>query len=218
MSIFDLSSYLQWLGSFFIILAVFYPFEKRPSYVFILGIYGLNSFLFQFFQEVSMVFLNMRYSPQLGNIYVLLETLILLLLFYHLLNRKILRRLITLTSILYFIFFVIVISNELSIMSSPTRTMRDFLMICCSLIYFITILKELPKENLLEVPGFWFVAGILFFFSCTFILSLSLRYIAEVLGENMGYFWSVRNFLRACFCGVICIGIWKARKQAYKIE
>lgn len=207
----SLSDYLQWFGSFLIIIISFVKFPQRPTAINILGAYGMVSFIFQLLQFQSIVFLNNRLTPQIGNIYVLFEALILLLFFGHILKNKNLRLIILSIGILFTIFFFVIITQEIKSMSSATRTARDFIMISCSIVYFFTLIKELPQNNIFNLPTFWFVSAILFFFSCTFILSLSLKYLIEVLGRDMGYFWAFRNFLRAGFCLVLCFGIWKAR-------
>lgn len=210
-SLIPLSNYFQWFGSFLVIIFSFINFQKRPTVVNILGVYAIVSFVFQLLQVQSAVFLNSKLTPQIGNIYVLFETLILLFFFAHILKSKNLRLTILITAVLFTLLFIAVITQEIKSMSSTTRTLRDFIMICCSIVYFFTILKELPEKNLFSLPTFWFVSAILFFFSFTFILSLTLQYLIEVLGRDMGYFWALRNFLRAGFCVVICIGIFKSR-------
>lgn len=214
----ELSNHIQWFGSLLIVLFAFFKFNNRPKIVTILGLYGLNSFVFQLLQQISTIALGARFSPQIGNVYVLFETVLLLFFFRQMFESRSIQGILLAASIFYVTFYLVVISNEISIMSSSTRTTRDVLMIIFSIYYFYTILKELPNENLLQMPAFWFNSAILFFFSCTFILSLSLKQIALILDDNMAYFWSVRNLLRACFCGVICFGIWKARDLSKRIE
>jgi hypothetical protein len=210
-SIYKLSDYIQWFGSFLIVIFCFLKFPKRPLVINILGFYGLGSFIFQLLQFLSRLFFESRFTSSVGNIYVLFEALILLFLFGHILKNKNFRLIMVVAGILVTILFAVVISQEIKIMSSTTRTVRDFIMICCSIIYFFTLLKELPQNNLFILPTFWFVSAILFFFSCTFILSLSLKYLIELLGDDFIYFWAFRNFLRAGFCLVLCFGIWKAK-------
>lgn len=213
-----LSNYTQWFGSFLIMIVAFTKFPKRPIAVNILGIYGIVSFTIQLLQVQSKFFLDNKLTPQIGNIYVLLETLILLLFFGHILKNKNLRLIILSIGILFTIFFLVIITQDIKSMSSATRTARDFIMISCSIVYFFTLIKELPQNNIFNLPTFWFVSAILFFFSCTFILSLSLRYLIEVLGRDMGYFWAFRNFLRAGFCLVLCFGIWKAHTSQKQLR
>lgn len=206
-----LSNYLQWFGSFLIIIFAFTKFPQRPTTINIIGTYGILSFTIQLLQVQSKFFLDNKLTPQIGNIYVLFETLILLLFFGHILKNKNLRLTILSVGILFTFFFLVIITQEIKSMSSATRTARDFIMISCSIVYFFTLIKELPQNNIFNLPTFWFVSAILFFFSCTFILSLSLKYLIEVLGRDMGYFWAFRNFLRLGFCMILCMGIWKSR-------
>jgi hypothetical protein len=210
--IIPLSNYFQWFGSFLIIIFAFTKFPQRPTIINILGTYGIVSFTIQLLQVQSKFFLENRLTPQIGNVYVLFETLILLLFFGYILKNKNLRLTLLSVGILFTVFFLVIVTQEIKSMSAATRTVRDFIMISCAVIYFFTLIRELPQNNIFNLPTFWFVSGILFFFSCTFILSLSLKSLIEILGRDMGYFWAFRNFLRAGFCVVLCVGIWKAKQ------
>lgn len=91
------------------------------------------------------------------------------------------------------------------------HTLRDFELIVCSVLLF----WKLPHNvsHTLPAPLLWINAAILFYFSCTFILSLSMDYIAVVLRDDFILFWTFRNFLRFGFCIALCIGIRKASKR-----
>ncbi len=209
-----LSAYLQWAGSFLIIFTAFYRFQKRPSEILILGCYGVASFVFQTLQSINNYYGITKFTASIGNIYVLFETITLLFLYYFVIKARKIKGLIIVLSTTYIVFYLLVMSNQMMTMSSSVRAFRDLLMIACSVLYFFHLLKELPEESLVRIPMFWINSAILFFFSCTFILSLFLGYIIEAMQGDLNAYWTFRNFLRVLFCGIICIGIWQARKQS----
>ncbi len=216
-----LSSYAQWLGSFMIGFLAFFYFKTRPKEITILGIYGVLSFMFQAVQTGSRFFLADYYkniNNVIGNLFVLFELGIFLYLFYSVLNRKSMR--ITIASLLslYIIFFLLITTHQISSLDSATQTIRDLIMIICAVMYFFHLMYDLPENSLTKSPMFWINSGILFFFSCTFILSLSINYLLDVQRDDFALFWAFRNFLRAIFCIIICLGIWQARKRRKVIE
>lgn len=85
-------------------------------------------------------------------------------------------------------------------------------MIVSSTLYFLLLLEDMPGHNLNDLPMFWINAAILFFFSSTFILSLTTTYLVETLRNQYAYLWIFRNLLRGVFCLIICVGILKSYK------
>lgn len=213
--IFNLTNYSQWFGSFLIAVLAFAIGKAKQKQVLIIGIYGLNSVIFQSIQTGFSFF--GKVNPNLfGNVYVLTETIILLWLFSIAFNKVIFTRSIIAVAVLYIGTFVLYTIPDLSIIHSNIRTIRDIIMILASLLYFFLLLKDLPEQNLFVLPMFWINAGILFFFSCTFLFSLSTAYLVETLREQYWYFLGFRNLLRLLFCLIICVGIWKSYTPANK--
>jgi hypothetical protein len=209
-----LSVYLQWVGSFLITFTAFYRFRKKPPEILILGCYGVASFVFQSLQNINNHYGLNKFIAAIGNVYVLFETVTLLSLYCFVIKARKIKGLIIVFFVAYTVFYFLVMSNQMMTMSSSVRAFRDLLMITCSVLYFFHLLKELPEESLVRIPMFWINSAILFFFSCTFILSLFLGYIIEAMQGDLNAYWTFRNFLRVLFCVIICIGIWQARKKS----
>lgn len=209
-----LTNYLQWFGSFLIFLTALWRFPNRPVFITILGLYALISICFQTMQQISLEYLQAKYTVHVGNIYVMMETLMLLTFFYHINSNRVVRNVVLISAIGYFLFFLFIIADQIKIMSSATRSVRDFLLIIFPLLHFSFPTKESEIQNQFSSAIFWLVAGILLFFLCTFILSLTLQYIANMLRDEFAYFWAFRNFLRFLFCMAICWGLYMVRQQA----
>jgi hypothetical protein len=213
-SVYEISNYVQWLGSLLIAALVFYRFPTRTLAITIVGIYGLASFTFQLLQSGSAWLTgSLEYLNPIGDIYVLCETLLLLLLFRAASTQPWTKKQFAYVAVGYVVVYILLQTFGVHSSRSVIRTVRDLLLIFSAIVYFFQTMKELPSSNLLRLPMFWFAAGILFFFSCTFILSLTMDYIASALADDFSYYWSFRNFLRAFFCALLCIGIGQARKN-----
>ncbi len=218
MDILNLSVYLQWAGSFFIFFLCVLYWRRFSLDLQFVGVLGGFSFFFQLFQEISAMFFNYRYNNAIGNIYLPVEAVALLSVYYVLLRRPAVRYTIIFFGLAFLSLYALTISKQITTLNANTEAIRDIMMIVCSIAYFFVLLKDLPQRNLLEYPMFWINSAVLFYFSCTFILSLSLDYLILILKDNLIGYWTFRNFLRTLFCIIICIGIWKARKLTYQIK
>lgn len=216
----DLSNYLQWLGSFVIMILVLTSYKRYDRNIRIIGLMGLVSVLFQLLQMVSMKLLGNHYLNAIGDCYVFLETLLFLTFYYLLFANNRFLRLALLCSALVStsIYSMVLFADATYPWYAILNATRNILLIVFSIITFFRLISDLPNDDLLSLPTFWINSGILFFFSCTFMLSLTMDYIAQVLKDDFQIFWAFKNFLRAGFCVVICIGIWKARKLSYQIK
>lgn len=214
----NLSSYLQWLGSFLIIVFAIKYYPNRQTEFIVVGLYGLVSFLFQLLQELNGYKYVRLPHGSVGNLYVLFEAGILLFLFYKTISASRLKQVVVILSLLFLLYYLSIIIDQFNEMSSSIRAGRDVVLMLCSLIYFFYLLRELPSKNLINDPMFWINSAVLFFFSCTFILSLTANYILEALKEDFYLYWSFRNFLRLLFCILICIGMWQTRKESRNLE
>lgn len=209
----DLSNYAQWFGSFIIMSLVIASYKPFEASVKLIGLMGLVSVVFQALQAVSIEFFHSHNLNAIGDCYVFLETL-LFLAFYHVLfssNRYLRLALLGSAFISISIYSMVLFGDATYPWYAVLSATRNVLLIFFSILAFFKLLTDLPNENLLSLPTFWINSGILFYFSCTFMLSLTMDYIAHVLTNDFKMFWTFKNFLRAGFCVIVCIGIWKAR-------
>lgn len=213
-----LSAYLQWAGSFAVMLLCFYKRRNLSIDLKAVGVYASLSFFFQLLQFISFFFLKSRFNNVVANVYSPIEVMSLLAIFFFTPKLHTYRLFLGVVSIALLAFLTWTAIAHTTTLNATSETIRDLSMIICSLAYFLIVMKDLSEENITEMPMFWINASILFFFSCTFMLSLSMGYIQEVLRDDFVIFWIFRNLLRAVFCAVICIGIWKAGKQFRQIK
>jgi hypothetical protein len=74
--------------------------------------------------------------------------------------------------------------------------------------YFFYLLRELPKDDLMQFPMFWINTALLIFFSGTFILSYFREYIVAMMSDRFADYWIFRNFFRFAFCLVLAYAGW----------
>jgi len=214
--IYNLSNYFQWFGSFVMMSLVIISYKRLDASIKIIGLLGLVSVIFQSLQTGSELFFGVHYLNAIGDCYVFLETL-LFLAFYHVLlagNRYLRFALLCSAFISMSIYSMVLFGDATYPWYAVLSSSRSLILILFSIITFFKLISDLPNENLLSLPTFWINAGILFYFSCTFMLALTMDYIAQMLKDDFQIFWTFKNFLRAGFCIIVCVGIWKARQSS----
>jgi hypothetical protein len=202
----DLSQYSQWAGSLIITSICLYQYRDRPSSIRLVGYYGLISCCFQLFQQASISFFGNRGLNAIGDGYVLAEAIILSLVFLREIHDKRISRIIIWGTCGYIMYYGLVFLFSENNVYSLIRTGRDTLLIAYAIGYFYYMLKL--EMDILNFPMFWISAAILFFFSGTFVLSLMVDYIAQLLKDNFDLFWAFRNFFRFAFCLVLAYAGW----------
>ena len=202
---FNLSAdiYAQQFGSFIIAVLGLIHFTKREKPILILGFYGLNDVLFE------VINLNTDFKDNIvGDVYTLVEALILLYFFYTLFSSSRLKKITIILSIIYCVLYLFLITGDSPERFGTIRMLRDLLVISCSLLYFYFLMIHMPTVAITHYPMFWIVAAFIFFFAGTFVLSLSLDYLINVLKDDMRYLWPARNYFRFFFCLVVSYGLW----------
>jgi hypothetical protein len=201
LEVFKYSILAQQIGSLLIAVLALLYFRKRAMPILILGFYGLNSILFEIMWKIHS-------SNIIGDIYTLTEALILLYFFYILFNSSKAKTFIVVLITGYCVFYLIFMFGNWQKIHSDIRMLRDLVMIACSLLYFYSLMTNMPTTEITRYPMFWIVAAFIFFFAGTFVLSLSLDYLVTVLKDNLLSLWTARNFFRFFFCLVVCYGLW----------
>ena len=208
LSLNNISHYASWLGSLIISIICLIDFKKRPGYVKVLGIYGLNSVIFSLLQELSSLLFQNQHINTIGHVYVLLESIILSWLFYLVIPVRRFRQAILFSIALYTLVFLFSFLLFPKSAHAIIRSVRDLQIIIFCLSYFFYLLRELPQDDLMQFPMFWINAALLIFFSGTFILSYFREYIVAMMGDGFGNYLAFRNFFRFAFCLVLVYAGW----------
>lgn len=202
------SVYAQWAGSFIICISCLPLFRQRSTYIKVIFYYALSSVLFQAGQQVSIYFFKNANVNQIGNGFVFFEAVLLGLVFWFATEAARYRKIITVFIVAYVIFYATSILFFHAESHSMIRFARDIVLVLMSVGYFFYLINKLPEKDILRFPMFWINTAILIFFSGTSILSLMLNYIVNVLGDDLKFFWTFRNFFRFGFCLMLSYAGW----------
>jgi hypothetical protein len=207
LEIYNFSVFLSSLGSLIIGLSCFPKFSKRAKPFKVLGLYILITLFLTIVQYLLIYIYQNRWLNQVGNTFVVFEAVLLCLTFSFALGNKG-QKLFFIYIIAYLIYCLTVFLLVPEKFYSSLRLGRDVILITSALTYFYFLIVKLPEENLLRFPMFWISAGVMFYFSGTFILSFFIDYITKVLRDDTTSFWAFRNFFRFGFCLVLAYAGW----------
>lgn len=197
----------QFAGSTLIAILCFKNYKTISLPIKILGYYSLSSILFQLGQYGSTYYFNNRGINRIGDWFVLSETILLSALFVVTFKNKTTTRIIIFTVIVYTIYFL---GSQLLLnenIYSTIRFGRDLIMISLSIGYFFILIRTQPEKDLMKFSMFWINAGILFFFSGTFVLSLFVSYLGKTSPELVPPLWTFKNFFRVAYCLILSYAV-----------
>jgi hypothetical protein len=208
MAIREFANYIQFIGSISIALLCIINYKRISMPFRAIGYYALTSILFQVAQYYVMYFNNYRGVNEIGDGFVLAESILFSIIFLLAFNSKNATLTIAFVVVIYILFYSWAVLSLPNASASSIRIGRELLMILLSIGYLYHLIKALPENDLLSFPMFWVSAAVLFYFSGTFILSLVLDYFPKVTLNKPTYFWTFRNFFRFGFCMVIAYATW----------
>jgi hypothetical protein len=212
----QLSSDAQWAGSFIICASCLPLFRDRKVYVKAVFFYAMSSILFQAGQQIAILFFHNVGVNQIGNGFVFFEAVLLSVMYWYVTETPLFRKGVLIVAGAYVVFYFVCILFFPANSHSSIRFGREIILVLFSLAYFYYLLKKMPEDDLLKLPMFWINTASLIFFSGTSFLSIMVNYLVNVLGDNLDYFWTFRNFFRFVFCLVITYACWLDWRQVKK--
>lgn len=121
---------------------------------------------------------------------------------------------IYITNIIYiiFYFFLFIFWNTKSSLhtSSYLSALQTVFILIFSILWFIDSFKKLEHDSLLKKPHFYFVSGLVLYYSGTIFLFLMSSVIFEKEKAFILEYWMLNIFFNFIFRVLLSVGIWKA--------
>ena len=112
---------------------------------------------------------------------------------------------------LIFHFISVVFIRGIHDIHDYSAAFRSVVLMTYALIYFYTLMKDLPTQLVTRLPMFWINASILVYYANMLIISLLAEYIISVLKGDIILTWMVHNFLGIVHYSMLAIGLWGNR-------
>ena len=175
----------------------------------------IAAILLSFVTEIVYTILGYLHTSNfiVGNIYTVFFFLILILFYKNLLpqNKNWLYIFFTLYSgfiIINTLFFQNIMEYQ-----GYSRAFGGVLIIVCSLMYYRSLLNNLPASNVMQYGLFWVNTGITYYYSFNLLLFIYSNYVFSNLPSDLGIiFWSFHNVNNIVKNILFCVGIYYTGK------
>lgn len=148
------------------------------------------------------------------KIYPFCELLVLIHYFYHLLKGRY-KYMYWFFGLLYSVCFAFIayqgkIDNFMD-GDAYLQTVESVFVILAIILWMKYAFINLQEDSLLKYPQFYFISGLLFYFSGTLFMFILGSFILENQKDNFLNTWMLNLFFNVFFKILLLIGIWKAR-------
>ena len=180
-------------------IRAFYPmiflvsFGSIYEYVFTFILQIDSKYWFRFYDLISFIFISYYFKSILGkeNYKYIYITNVIYLIFY---------------------FFLFIFWNTKTSLhtSSYLSALQTVFILIFSILWFIDSFKNLEHDSLLKKPHFYFVSGLVLYYSGTIFLFLMSSVIFEKERAFILEYWMLNIFFNFIFRVLLLVGIWKA--------
>lgn len=180
-------------------IRAFYPmiflvsFGSIYEYVFTFILQIDSKYWFRFYDLISFIFISYYFKSILGKE-----------------NYKY----IYITNVIYLIFYfsLFIFWNTKTSLhtSSYLSALQTVFILIFSILWFIDSFKNLEHDSLLKKPHFYFVSGLVLYYSGTIFLFLMSSVIFEKERAFILEYWMLNIFFNFIFRVLLLVGIWKA--------
>lgn len=134
--------------------------------------------------------------------------------FYKLLNGNYLK--IFVSSVIIFIVlstYVFFDWNDLNFLdvNAYFNSLQTIIVLVLSILWFVRIFNNLELDSFTKSPNFYFVSGLILYYSGTIFLFLYSSFIYKVDKSNFHAFWMLNIFFNLVLRTLLIVGVWKGR-------
>jgi hypothetical protein len=101
----------------------------------------------------------------------------------------------------------------LTAINSNSTAASGIIKLVLSLVYFYTLIRELPAESITKLPMFWINAAVLILSAGSLLINVSTDYLVNVLKD--GYITAFTFLSAVVFLhyALLALGLWMNRSQ-----
>jgi hypothetical protein len=202
-------AHIQTALSAFVAILCFVKFEFRDGVIKLIGLVFLTSFLanitaLAFHMVPALVpFINTAYPAFSIVSFILLSRV------YYVSLRTIHFRWFVLNSVIFTLFALtnLFFIQKLTL-NSYTNIFYSAILIIYCLLYFYTLIRDLPSLYVHRLPMFWFNSALLIFHAGAFFLFSFTAYLVNVLKNDLIIYWGFHNVLSILEHFIVLIGLY----------
>jgi len=143
----------------------------------------------------------------IANAYLLFQFIILAWMYFVEFNHS---KLIKYIIFLFLIFFMInlVGIQGLYVFNTHSNSVAGLILLAISLYFFYNLLKNLPEENIYQLPMFWISFAVLFYYGGTLLIFLTNNFVIDKSLQSHRLVWILHNFCNIVKNLLFAIALW----------
>lgn len=145
------------------------------------------------------------------HINCLLSVFILVRYFESILSISRIRLFSAITLVVFYSFYLLTffLDEGFATFNSKSFGLASLLIVIFCLLYYWQNIKHPTTSRIIKSRDFWYVTGILTYYTCNFFIFISYRVLTQSHIEHVGILWKIHNvfFLMMClyiFAGMLC--------------
>jgi len=193
-------NYIDIGAPLFTLLFFIKPFKQLPRELLYIFAFVAVQFITSLIATILEKLVITNYSVYLVNI--ILSFVILSVLFYEI-GNPLIKRLFPFTSLLFLGFATVSIANGdgLGTYNSAISASASFIITAYCLIFFYwRLVRDTQYSGLTESAFFWIVIGIFTYYTGSFFIFISYKYLIVREASIIGILWRFHNLLLTIFC------------------
>lgn len=153
-----------------------------------------------------------------ANLYAILATSILMYFYYRVFAKPELKKLFMITGILLcFLMFINWFFIQKNNLNSYSFVVLSLLGLLLGLLFYFTMIKNLPEMNIIKVPLFWINTGQILYSTGTLLLFIVTDYLVKVVNDDLVAYWSFHNGLAIISNIFFFVGIWLGARRSPEV-
>jgi hypothetical protein len=146
-------------------------------------------------------------SYLIANVYLLYQFLTLSKIYFHELGQP---RYLKFIAIVFTLFFFInaVFVQGLFVFNTHSNSLSGLVLVSISLYYLFNLLKNLPDDDIYQLPMLWISFGVLFYCGGTLILFLTNNFLVDKFPGSHRLVWILHNFCNIVKNVLFTIALW----------
>ncbi|WP_046757244.1 hypothetical protein [Kordia jejudonensis] len=199
------------------ILVMIFRFKRFTKLFWTLAILLIVAAIISY--SAYLIYLEKENNMYLLHMYTVLEYALWSVFYYQLFENKVVKKVIVSMLIIFVIFSVTntIYWQSLTTFNSYSRSVEGAFLLCFAIAWFYKVFVDRTIVRLETHPVFWINAGVLVYFSGSFLLFISNNFLVHISRQHFFEAWTLHGLFLIIHYLFIAIGIWliKHKKELH---
>ncbi|WP_430413151.1 hypothetical protein [Kordia sp.] len=195
------------------VVAMLFRFKRFTKLFWTVGSLLIVSVIISY--SAYLLYQNRANNMYLLHIYTVLEYAFWSLFYYQLFKKQIVKRIIIILLVIFILFSITntLCWQSLEMYNSFSRSLEGAFLLCFGIAWYYKVFVNGKIVKLETHPVFWINAGVLVYFSGSFLLFISNNFLLELSTQKFFEAWALHGLFLIIHYLLIAIGIWLIKRK-----